>query len=105
MATPLHNTTINVIPSNDVPIANDDVYLCPPNTDLIIPINSLISNDLDPDDELVVNLLTSPEEGLLTDLGDGEFKYTPTPDFFGVLDFDLVSDGELLRACKSFNSY
>ena len=89
--------TINVIPSNDVPIANDDVYLCPPNTDLIIPINSLISNDLDPDgDELVVNLLTSPEEGLLTDLGDGEFKYTPTPDFSGVLDFEyLVSDGEL----------
>ena len=56
---------------------------------MIISINSLISNDFDPDgDELVVNLLTSPEEGLLTDLGDGELKYTPTTDFSGVLDFE-----------------
>ena len=94
---PAVTATINVTPSNDEPVANDDLYLGPPNRDLIISIDSLISNDDDPDgDELIVNLLNDPEVGTFTNDEEGKFKYTPNPDFSGVVEFEyFVSDGEL----------
>ena len=88
--------TINVLPVNDPPVAIEDYYLTPPDSEFSINIAELISNDLDPDgDELSVKILSETESGQLNEKEDGELIFSPDPDFSGLVNFNYeVSDGE-----------
>ena len=72
--------TVNEV--NQAPIANDDSYSTPQDTDLFVVLsqNSVLSNDIDPDgDTLTAIKVSDPANGTLSaDLsGAGFFIYTP----------------------------
>jgi CshA-type fibril repeat protein len=78
--------TINV--SDDAPTAVSDSAVTPPETPVDIPV---ISNDSDPnDDPLTVTGITTPENGTVTDNGDGTVTYTPNPGFIGTDTFEYT---------------
>ena len=93
---PYVTATINVLPLNDPPIATDDNYLTPLDSEFSINISSLIENDFDPDgDELNVNILSGTESGQLIEKEDGKVTFVPEPGFSGLAKFNYeVSDGE-----------
>ncbi|EED30547.1 hypothetical protein NOR53_504 [gamma proteobacterium NOR5-3] len=91
--------TVNEV--NQAPVANDDSYSTPQDTDLFVVIsqNSVLSNDLDPDgDTLTPAKVSDPANGTLSaDIsGAGFFIYTPNSGFFGTDSFTYrVNDGAL----------
>ena len=66
---------------------------------------NLVSNDNDPDgDDLIINTtpLTTPTNGTVAINPDGTFEYTPTPDYYGVDEFDyIVCDSGTPQACDT----
>jgi len=85
--------SVNVIPVNDAPQANDDQT----NTDEDTPVTvDVLANDSDPDgDNLSVYSVTQPAHGSAANDG-GAVTYTPTLNYNGADSFTYtVSDGTL----------
>ncbi|MBI4260690.1 MAG: tandem-95 repeat protein [Actinobacteria bacterium] len=95
-------------PVNGPPVAVEDAYqLAPGETQLVVedPLEGVLANDTDPDDDELIVSAPAPDIPFGTDLGgtvtvnaDGTFTYTP-PAEFGCADVDTflytASDGEL----------
>ncbi|MDJ0827928.1 MAG: Ig-like domain-containing protein, partial [Rhodobacter sp.] len=84
--------TFNVAPVNDDPVAEDDDASTDEDTPVVI---APLANDSDVDgDPLEIDSFTQPDNGTVTDNGDGTLTYTPDPDFNGTDTFEYtVSDG------------
>jgi hypothetical protein len=78
--------TITVNAVNDPPVAVDDFYTTPEDTQLVISAPGVLANDTDPDGPIpTAALLTQgPTNGSLTLNLDGSFTYTPNANFSGV---------------------
>lgn len=81
---------------NIAPEANDDVFVATSGVSLIVPIDDILGNDVDlNNDVLEVTTYDSPQGGSLVVNDDGGFTYTPRPDFVGLDTFTyVVSDGK-----------
>jgi FtsP/CotA-like multicopper oxidase with cupredoxin domain len=84
---------------NDTPTANDDSYMAFIGSTLSIPAPGLLSNDTDPEhDMLMVEVASEATAGMLQVMSDGSFEYTPAPGSmmasfsYRVTDGSLVSD-------------
>ena len=76
--------TITVNPVNDAPVATDDNFTTDEDTTLNVVTGSILDNDVDVDDALVITQLSDTSNGALTLNPDGTFEYVPDADFFGV---------------------
>ena len=88
--------TINVIGTNDAPVATDDGFVVAEDGVLTIAAPGLLGNDSDPDGDgiSVDNIIAPPANGVLTWNPDGSFSYTPNPNFNGTDSFTYeTSDG------------
>ncbi len=88
--------TINIAAVNDAPAAAADNYNGTEDTTLVVPLASgLLTNDSDTENDALTAILVSPpSSGSLSFSGNGNFSYTPAPDFFGPMTFTYkVSDG------------
>lgn len=77
--------TITVLPVNDSPVAEDDLYETDQDVTLVVPAPGVLENDSDPDpgDIFTVVLMTPTQHGTVILLADGSFIYTPAPGFSG----------------------
>lgn len=78
--------TINVAPVNDPPVARNDSYFTPEDVPLDVPPPGVLANDSDVDDavsSLIVTITTQPDNGVLSNLASGGFRYTPNLNFNG----------------------
>ncbi len=77
--------SINVTPVNDPPVAVNDSYTTPEDTQLVIAAPGVLANDSDVDGPfpLTAMLVTSPSHGVLTLNANGSFTYTPALDYNG----------------------
>ncbi|MAT98925.1 MAG: hypothetical protein CL608_17415 [Anaerolineaceae bacterium] len=100
--------TINVVGTNDAPIANNDTYSTDEDTVLNVPADGVLGNDTDPEnDSLTVSThdATSTMGAAVSVNADGSFSYDPTGSATiqaldaGDTDTDAftytISDGEL----------
>ncbi len=79
---------INVVPINDPPVAEDDVYNIDEDDTLAANVGD---NDVDPDgDVLTYSLITDVSNGTLVFNSDGSFTYVPNPDFNGTDSFEYT---------------
>jgi len=81
--------TITVNNVNDPPVAVDDAYETDEDTTLDVT-PGVLANDIDVDlyDFVTAALYTPPEHGSLTFFLEGDFIYTPDPDWNGVDQFE-----------------
>ncbi len=92
--------TVTVTPVNDVPVAEVDILpMVPANQPFNLAAPGLLSNDWDPEGDLLRVVATpvfSPWHGALTLNQDGSLTYTPDPDYVGVDYFRYkINDGQL----------
>jgi VCBS repeat-containing protein len=89
--------TITVNPVNDAPVAVDDAFSVDKETQLNITAQSVLYNDIDPDDDPITAILVDDViNGSLTLNVDGTFTYDPNPDYFGEDSFTYyANDGQL----------
>lgn len=87
--------SINVIPTNDLPVAQADSYVTDEDVELIVPAPGVLANDSDPDsDPLSAVLVDNVTQGTLTLNTDGSFSYTPAVNFSGTDSFTYsANDG------------
>ncbi|WP_160316676.1 cadherin-like domain-containing protein [Thermanaerothrix daxensis] len=78
------NVTINVIGSNDPPVAVNDAYSMPEDNVLTVLTPGVLGNDSDPEgDTLRAIKVSDPAHGTLVLNADGSFTYTPNLNYFG----------------------
>jgi len=84
---------INIVKSNQPPVAKDDFITITPNKSTYI---NVLANDYDPDgDKLQIILLSKPKHGKVY-ISNGKIKYIPNKDYTGEDEFTYqVSDGKL----------
>jgi len=90
---PPFTVTVNVVATNDVPVANDDSTSTVEDTPVTV---SVLSNDSDPDGHAlsILAIITDPSNGDVIVNPDGTIKYTPDSNFFGQDTFVYkISDG------------
>jgi VCBS repeat-containing protein len=89
-----YTVTVNVLPVNDAPVANNDS--ASGNEDSVISGN-VLGNDADVEnDALAAILVSGPANGSLTLNTDGSFNYTPNANFNGTDSFTYkANDGAL----------
>ncbi len=88
--------TLTINPVNDAPVAVDDTFNTPEDTELVVPAPGVLANDTDADGETlsVVSVVTEPAHGVLALNADGSFTYMPEENFFGSDTFTYkVADG------------
>src|SRR5207248_2070393 len=69
---------------DSAPVANNDNYTTPQNTQLVVPAPGVLGNDVDPDNNpMLASKVTDPAHGTLTLNADGGFTYTPTTGYVG----------------------
>ncbi len=85
------------IVDNGAPVANDDAYSVEEGTSLTVPEPGVLTNDSDPEGDLLNAVLVSgPSNGALTWNIDGSFTYTPSPGFCATDSFTYkANDGVL----------
>jgi len=85
----------NITVTNDnPPVAGDDNVVT--DEDTAITINTLLSNDTDPDgDALTIKSITQPTNGVLLLVNNNTVSYTPSPDFNGSDSFTYTIDDGL----------
>jgi len=84
--------SVNVIPVNDAPQANDDQ--ADTDEDTAVTVDAL-ANDSDPDDDLSIDAVTQPAHGVVVNNGD-DLTYTPQDNYNGADSFTYtVGDGTL----------
>lgn len=84
--------TFEVTPVNDAPVAGDDVIVSIDGEKVTIPV---LFNDLefDTDDSLRISNIMQPDQGNVTDNGDGTVDFSPPENFVGMVRFSYeVSD-------------
>jgi hypothetical protein len=89
--------TITITPTNDGPIAGDDVLTTAEDTPLSVAAASLLANDSDVDDTTltIASVSASSTQGGQVSLIGTTVVYTPAANFFGSDSFTYtVSDGE-----------
>lgn len=88
--------TLNVLPTNDPPVAQNDSYTTQEDVTLNIAGPGVLANDTDIDgDALTATLIRLPFNGGLTLNPDGSFAYRPNPDYSGTDTFVYrVCDGK-----------
>jgi len=75
---------INVTPTNDPPVANDDYYTTDEDTTLNVPAPGVLENDTDPEnDPLIAILVSDVSNGVLNLNINGAFSYTPNTNYYG----------------------
>jgi hypothetical protein len=82
--------------SGDAPVAIPDGYLATSGQTLVVlPVNGLLANDIDPEgDPVTVSSYWQAEHGQLTVSTSGHFSYTPNPGYVGPDAFQYrISDG------------
>ncbi len=91
------NVTITVNVLNHSPIARNDSYLVNENGTLSIQGHGVLANDTDPDgNTLSAVLVNTALNGILVLNQNGNFTYTPFPNFHGLDSFTYkASDGTL----------
>jgi hypothetical protein len=90
--------TLTINPVNDAPVASDDNYVTPPDTQLTVNnIEGLLANDNDVDQDAIdAVLVDNVTSGSLTLNTDGSFAYNPNPGFTGTDQFTYrATDGTL----------
>lgn len=90
--------TITINPVNDAPVAEDDDYHTPEETELVVSAaEGILANDSDIDgDALTFELGDLPDNGVLDMNADGSFSYEPLLGFRGTDTFTyILSDGLL----------
>jgi len=82
--------------TNGAPIANDDDYNNLENTTLTVEAIGVLSNDTDPNGDVLVAILeTNVDNGVLVLNSDGSFNYSPNLNFYGTDKFTYkANDGE-----------
>jgi len=94
--------TIHLAAVNDAPTAQADRYTTAEDSAVNAATfaTSLLANDFDPDgDPLTVQQVLDPLHGTLILSTNGQFTYTPAPNYFGEDTFSYsVSDGQLTSA-------
>ncbi|MDZ8136922.1 MAG: cadherin-like domain-containing protein [Nostoc sp. DedQUE04] len=87
---------INITAVNDAPVAVNDSITTNKNTPIIINATTLLSNDIDADnDVLSITSFTQPSQGSLVKNPDSTYTYTPVPDYYGSDSFTYtISDGQ-----------
>ncbi|MFN0030678.1 MAG: Ig-like domain-containing protein, partial [Flavobacteriales bacterium] len=74
--------TIQVLPVNDIPVAQDDNATVA-NNDVLN--SSVAGNDTDVDgDDLIWSIVTGPTDGVITLNADGSYSYDPDDTFVGI---------------------
>ncbi|HYC49361.1 MAG TPA: tandem-95 repeat protein [Burkholderiales bacterium] len=88
--------TINIIGTNDAPVAADDALAATEDTPVVYAAADLLGNDEDVDgDTLFVASVASGAGGTAVLNGDGTITFTPNANFNGAADFTYaVSDGD-----------
>jgi len=88
--------SITVFPANSAPLANDDVFTTMQDKPLVVYTNSLMANDTDLDEDvLLVTQVSNPVNGNVV-LEGTIITFTPALGFYGTAGFDYtLSDGEL----------
>ena len=83
-------------PVNEPPVAAPDAYSVAEDTPFSFPGRGVLFNDSDPDgDQLSAELEAGPVHGVLVLESDGNFLYTPAPDFHGPDSFTYhATDGQ-----------
>ncbi|MEO0692890.1 MAG: Ig-like domain-containing protein, partial [Pseudomonadota bacterium] len=86
-----------ITPQNVAPIALNDALSTGIDSELTIATASLLANDSDANgDALLITDVTDPDNGTLTDNGDGTLTYSPDLGYSGTDNFSyMVSDGDL----------
>ena len=94
--------TIDVSEVNDPPTAVDDSYTIAENETLILAAADVLSNDDDPNgDVLTATLVSFPDNGTVTFNDNGSLIYTPDPGFVGTDSFTYnATDGSLNSTAK-----
>ncbi|NTU57871.1 MAG: tandem-95 repeat protein, partial [Chlorobiaceae bacterium] len=89
--------TFNVIPVNDAPVLQDEIYTTSEDTALTVPAPGVLSNDSDVEgSSLTVTGYGTASHGALTVNADGSLVYTPGSNYNGTDTFTYtVSDGSL----------
>ena len=96
-ATDAATVNIKVMGTNDGPVVGDDIHLGTIDEDASIEFTEaqLLANssDIDTNDILSVNSLSS-DNGTISDLGDGNFRFTPNENYNGDVNISFnVNDG------------
>jgi len=82
------NVTITVTSVNDAPVALNDTYTIPENTELSVLPLGILANDTDAEnDSLQSVLVTDVSNGTLSLTTSGDFTYNPDTDFVGIDSF------------------
>lgn len=85
--------TVTVNPVGDAPSATDDSYSVDEDTQLTVPADGLLGNDLDVDgDSLTTVLVSEPANGTLMLNADGSFSYLPNEHFNGADSFTYYAN-------------
>ncbi|EED34092.1 VCBS protein [Luminiphilus syltensis NOR5-1B] len=91
--------------ANQPPVANNDTYATPLDTDLVVASPGVLGNDIDPEGSAlrISSIVTQPANGVLAPRLLGGFKYTPTTGFTGTVSFqyrasDNQSDSNIATA-------
>src|SRR5207249_9394928 len=80
--------TVTVTPVNDTPVAADDNYTTPEDTQLTVSAPGVLANDTDVDgDTLSALLVNGPAHGTLALNADGSLVYMPALPFNGTDSF------------------
>ncbi|RFM31359.1 Ig-like domain-containing protein, partial [Chitinophaga silvisoli] len=96
--------TITVTPVNDPPVAGGDSYQLSEDQPLTVTAPGVLTNDTDPDgDQLqVTGIARQPVHGTVTFNANGQFTYTPAPNYNGVDSFIyIVCDNNTPAACAN----
>jgi len=106
IATDATTVFITVTAVNDVPIAFDDEYTTPEDTQLIVTGLGVLLNDTDADlDSLSAFNVTDVSNGTLSFTSGGSFTYDPEPGFFGIDTFQYeVFDGDVAEGLSFASS-
>ena len=88
--------TVTVTGSNDGPVAVDDTATTSEDASITFTASDLLSNDSDVDGgTLSISLFDQPDNGTITDNGDGTYTFEPDANWSGDTDFSYtVSDGQ-----------
>jgi hypothetical protein len=91
--------TITVL-TNYPPVATNDAYSALENQNLSVSSGGVLANDFDQNgDPLTAQLIGGPSHGVLTLTNNGNFSYTPAPNFVGVDAFTYQAfDGVITSA-------
>ena len=102
--------SINVIPTNQAPVAMNDTYTMDEDTILTISVPGVLTNDSDVNrDPLTASLVNGPAYGNLTLSSDGSFVYASAPNFNGTDIFtykanDGLADSNVATVAITVNS-